>query len=209
MNAIPIRSLVYTALCSALFIVFSALQLKLAFSPVPITFQTMAVIFIGMLLKPRAAFLSVAIVIVLGLLGLPVFGGKSGIAHILGPTGGFILYFPFGAMLISFCVDKLEARFARSSIQKHIAYLLVFLLFSSWLAYVVGVPWFMAVLDNMTVLKALGLACYPYLPGDAVKAIVAAAVFIALHKPVMQLRSQQQTRKSNSSKGSASALHTN
>lgn len=202
MKAIPIRTLVYTALCSAIFIVFSAIQLKFAFSPVPITLQTMAVIIAGMLLKPRAAFLSIAIVVVLGLLGLPVFGGKSGIAHIMGPTGGFILYFPFGAMLISLCIQALEAKLPQRSLKKHAMYLLVFLALSSWLAYVVGVPWFMASLGNVSLAKALALACYPYVTGDVLKSVLALLIFFALHKPIMQLRGQQA-----SSRKPASELH--
>lgn len=191
MKAVPIRSLVYIALCSAVFIVFSAIQLKMAFSPVPITLQTMAVIIAGMLLKPRDAFISIVIVIVLGIFGLPVFGGKSGLAHIFGPTGGFIIYFPFGAMLISLWINASTAKVARLTVKKIVSFLVAFLLFSSWLAYAVGVPWFMAVLDNMTLAKALALACYPYLLGDVLKSIIALAVFIALYKPIMKLRSQQ------------------
>lgn len=204
MNAIPIRSLVYTALCSALFIVLSILQLKLAFSPVPITFQTLAVIFVGLLLKPRYAFLSVAIYIVLGLLGLPVFGGKSGLAHLLGPTGGFILYFPFGAMLISMCTNAIEAKLPQASMKKHGLYLLLLLTFSSWLSYFIGVPWFYYAMDgNMTIMKILGLACFPFLPGDAVKSVVGLLVLIALHKPIMRLRGQQQVS------GSANSISAN
>jgi len=191
MRAVPIRSLVYIALCSAVFIVFTAIQLKMAFSPVPITLQTMAVIIAGMLLKPRDAFISITIVIILGLFGLPVFAGKSGLSHVLGPTGGFILYFPFGAMLISLWINASIKKGTRLTVQKVISLLVAFLLFSSWLAYVVGVPWFMAVLDDMTLAKALGLACYPFLLGDALKSVVALAVFIALYKPIMKLRSQQ------------------
>ena len=200
MNAIPIRSLVYTALGSALFIVFSALQLKLAYSPVPITFQTLAIIFIGILLKPRAAFFSVAIVIILGLLGLPVFGGKSGLAHLLGPTGGFIIYFAFGAMLISCAVSFIEAKFKANLLIKYALYLFVFLLLSSWLAYVVGVPWFMISLGNTyTLTEAIALACTPYLTGDVIKAVVGFLIFIALHKQFMNIRNQQGRRASSSS----------
>jgi len=192
MNAVSIRSLVYIALCSAVFIVFSAIQLKMAFSPVPITLQTMALIIAGMLLKPRAAFVSVAIVLVLGLFGLPVFGGKSGLTHILGPTGGFLLYFPFGAMLVSVCIEALEKRTSGLTVKKIISLLVIFLLFSSWLAYVVGVPWFMYNL-KMSLGESLGLACYPYLLGDAIKAVVSVAIFAALYKPIMKLRGQQHT----------------
>lgn len=200
MNAIPIRSLVYTALGSALFIVFSALQLKLAFSPVPITFQTLAIIFIGILLKPRAAFFSVVIVILLGLCGLPVFGGKSGLAHLLGPTGGFIFYFALGAMLISCAVSLIEAKFAKSSLIKNIIYLFVFLLLSSWLAYVFGVPWFIVALDNTyTLTEAIATACTPFLAGDAIKAVVGLIIFIALHKQFMTIRNQQGNKATSSS----------
>lgn len=190
MKAVPIRSLVYIALCSAVFIVFSAIQLKLSFSPVPITLQTLAVIIAGMLLKPRDAFISVVIVVILGVLGLPVFGGKSGLSHLLGPTGGFLIYFPFGALLISLGINAIVGKGATLTAKKLISLLILFLLCSSWLAYAAGVPWFMAVLD-MSLAKSLALACYPYLIGDTLKAVVALVLFIALYKPIMKLRNQQ------------------
>ncbi len=192
MNNASIRSLVYVALFSALFIVFSALQLKLAISPVPITLQTLAVILSGMFLKPRSAFLSIFIVILLGLIGLPVFGGKSGLAHILGPTGGFILYFPFGAAIISYLTSwafKHEALQANKAL-KTIFFLVIFIVFSSVMAYIVGVPWFMSVLD-VSVQKALTLACYPYLIGDTLKAIVGLIILLVLSPTIAKIRTAQ------------------
>jgi len=187
-----IRSLVYIALFSALFIVFSALQLKLAISPVPITLQTLAVILSGMFLKPRNAFISVVIVIVLGLIGLPVFGGKSGLAHLLGPTGGFLIYFPIGALIISYITNWAAKNTALQTNKalKAIFFLLIYFVFSSIMAYIVGVPWFMQVLD-VGLQKALSLACYPYIIGDIIKSIVAVIIMLVLTPTIIKIRSVQ------------------
>lgn len=192
MKAISIRSLVYIALFSALFIVFSAVSIKLSYSPVPFTLQTLAVILAGIFLKPRNAFLSIIIVIILGLIGLPVFGGKSGLAHILGPTGGFIFSFAIGALLISYLTQYgLSLKFSKFPKLLSILYFLfVFLIFGLVFPYVIGVPWFMMVLD-MGLNKALTLSCYPYLLTDFFKIIVAVLVVTILRKTVTTFRFQQ------------------
>jgi len=85
--------------------------------PVPfiqarITLQTMIVMLAGILLIPMDAFLSVFLYVILGLIGLPVFSGlTSGLPVLVGPTGGFIIAFPFAAFLIS--VFKRQKSYAR------------------------------------------------------------------------------------------------
>jgi biotin transport system substrate-specific component len=68
------------------------------FSPVPMTLQPLAVLAVGGLLGPAAGVSALIIYIALGALGLPVFaGGGSGILHLLGPTGGYLIAFPVAA----------------------------------------------------------------------------------------------------------------
>ncbi|MFN4183064.1 MAG: biotin transporter BioY, partial [bacterium] len=66
----------------------------LPFTPVPITGQTFAVLSVGALLGSRRGVLTVAVYLMEGILGLPFFaGGSSGLARLLGPTGGYLIGF--------------------------------------------------------------------------------------------------------------------
>ncbi|HIW34593.1 MAG TPA: biotin transporter BioY [Candidatus Paenibacillus intestinavium] len=192
MKVVSMRSLVYIALFSALFIVFTTLQIKLSFSPVPITLQTLAFVLAGIFLKPRAAFLSIFIVIILGAIGLPVFAGKSGLAYIFGPTGGFIFYFPVGALIISYLTQLgMNFNFNKQTKLLSITYFAtVFIVFGLVMSYVIGIPWFMAVLD-MSFTKALTLACYPYLLFDFIKMAIAVAIVMTMKKGIQHMRLQQ------------------
>ena len=76
-------------------------EIHLWFTPVPVTLQVLVVLLIGLSLTPRQSFLALAEYIAAGIVGLPVFsGGGSGIAWLLGPTGGYIWGFLFAAPLV-------------------------------------------------------------------------------------------------------------
>jgi len=80
---------------------------RLPFSPVPVTAQTFAVLLIGVLLGTKKAGASLVLYLSEGLSGLPVFaGGKSGIATLLGPTGGYLIGFLVAAMVIGYFAEK-------------------------------------------------------------------------------------------------------
>ncbi|URN93506.1 MAG: biotin transporter BioY [Candidatus Pristimantibacillus lignocellulolyticus] len=186
------HSLIYTPLFSALFIIFTLTQIKLPFSPVPFTLQTLGVILAGVYLKPQAAFISIFIVIILALIGLPVFGGESGLTYILGSTGGFIFYFPFGALIISHLTHfVLNFDSNKPSKLRLVTYFsVVFTLFGLVMPYIFGIPWFINVLD-VSFVTAMKMACYPYLIFDFVKIIIAVAVLITMKKTVLFIRLQQ------------------
>ncbi|HEY8363942.1 MAG TPA: biotin transporter BioY, partial [Haloplasmataceae bacterium] len=99
-----INRLTRISLFTALMIVFTVIIPPI---PVPIininvTLQTFIVMLAGLLLKPIDAFISILLYVLIGALGFPVFSGyKSGLGVILGPTGGFIIAFPFVSLLIS------------------------------------------------------------------------------------------------------------
>src|SRR5919112_5150388 len=67
-------------------------------SPVPMTLQPLAVLVVGGLLGAPAGVSALVLYIGLGALGLPVFAaGGSGLPHLIGPTGGYLLAFPVAA----------------------------------------------------------------------------------------------------------------
>ena len=79
----------------------SQVSIPLPFTPVPITLQPMVVVLAGLWLGPVAAATSMALFIVAGVMGLPVFQpfGAPGMARLLGPTGGYLLAYPVAAAL--------------------------------------------------------------------------------------------------------------
>lgn len=195
-----IRSLVFIALFAALFIVMSAVTIKLGGSFLPFTLQTLAVAITGLFLKPRDAFLSILIVIVLTAIGLPLFSGQGGIATLTGPTAGFIFAFPFCALLVSIAVGAL-LRFRGSKQNKVIAFILFFIifeLFSSLCAYISGVPWLMHV-TGYSLPKALVAWFYPFLIGDALKSVVATILAISLTPYIVYIRASTANSETNES----------
>jgi biotin transport system substrate-specific component len=87
-------------------------QLEIPHQPVPYTFQTLVVLLAGAILGPRNGFLSMAMYVVLGTVGLPVFsGGGFGLIRIAGPTGGYLLAFPIAAYVVGYVLSRREGFF--------------------------------------------------------------------------------------------------
>ena len=80
------------ALLAALLCVSSYISIRLPFSAVPITAQTLVINIAALLLKPKKAGITIAVWILLGIAGLPVFsGGTGGFGVLAGSTGGYII----------------------------------------------------------------------------------------------------------------------
>ena len=94
-----IRMLVFTALFAALIVVFAQLQIPMP-GLVPISLATFGVMMCGLVLGWRWGALAVAVYILLGAVGVPVFAGfKGGVSALLGPTGGYIIgSLPYAAL---------------------------------------------------------------------------------------------------------------
>lgn len=171
------KGIVFMAAFSALFVLSSYLNIHLGFSPVPISTENLVVMLAGAILGPVYGFGSIALVIALAALGLPIVDGRGGLALLTGPTGGFIWMFPFAAFLIG-----LVSRFVRGSrALTVIAFAVAMELFGSLLLYITGVPW-LAHAANLSFAKAMSAGCYPYLPGDAVKAVLAAFIAVTVRQ---------------------------
>lgn len=136
-------------------------------SPVPIVLQNMFVILTGMLLAPGWAALTVGVYLALGIVGLPVFAGATGgLAHLAGPTGGFLIGFPLAAAAVAGMLRTDENRtVADVGVFRQVVSLVVGFL----VIYVAGVPW-LAFTAGLTAPQALAAGMLPFLPGDIVKA---------------------------------------
>jgi biotin transport system substrate-specific component len=138
-------------------------SISLPFSPVPITGQTFAVLLVGALAGRRLGSLSVMAYLAQGLAGLPVFaGGSSGLARLLGPTGGYLLGFLGAAWLIG--------NLAEHGWTLRLDKTLLAMLLANTLIYLVGLP-YLALFIGVD--KALALGLYPFLIGDLIKILLA------------------------------------
>jgi len=178
-----LRGIVYTALFAALFIAFSWVQIPLGFSPVPVTLQTLAVMLAGGLLGATYGFWSIAIVVLLTAVGLPLLEGRGGLSTVFGPTGGYIWMFPISALLIGFVSDRLFRGSGRLNAWRIAVLAAAIALFGVVFPYVAGVPWLAYKLD-ISFAKAMAAGCYPFIPGDTIKGVAAVAI-IALLRPLL------------------------
>src|ERR1700722_9288536 len=89
---------------SALVGLCAHISLPLPFTPVPLTLQNFAVILIGMVLGPTLGFSAMLLYLAEGAVGMPVFTpqGPAGIAHLLGPSAGYLFSYPLAAAAAGF-----------------------------------------------------------------------------------------------------------
>jgi len=176
------RDLVHVALFAALVAVLGLLPpLALPFIPVPITAQTLGVMLAGSILGARKAFLSLVLFHVLVAAGLPLLaGGNGGLAVYVGPTGGFFVGFLPAAFLIGWLTER---AWTRLSVPLAFA---INVLGGICVLYAVGIPW-LAVAAKLPLAKA-ALGSLAFVPGDCVKAAIAASAAVTLKRawPLIQ-----------------------
>ena len=154
---------------SALVAVCAHISVPLFFTPVPMTLQPFAVLMLGLLLDPAAAFAALALYLVEGAAGLPVFTpqGPGGMLQLMGPTGGYLMSYPFVAALVSFVYRAVRGRrFPAGLIAAAAGDILILACGALW----------MAVVLHQHFSAVLSLSVVPFLPGDALKVCAAAGI---------------------------------
>ncbi|MDD5252524.1 MAG: biotin transporter BioY [Candidatus Omnitrophota bacterium] len=166
-------------LAVAVFIAFTALsafvRIPLPFTPVPLTLQTLFVLFSGALLGRRLGVFTQIGYLLLGLTGLQVFTGfGSGSLYLLGPTGGYIV----GFVLASFFAGSLFSETRHNWMNTFLKFLCAdfIILFS-------GMLWLKLSL-SCSFSQAFLLGFLPFVPGDLLKVVLATAVFKRIHSRI-------------------------
>lgn len=161
---------------SALVAVCSHIALPLWFTPVPLTLQPFAVLLLGMLMGPRLAAATLAAYLLEGAAGLPVFAPGfalgAGMAHLMGPTGGYLMSYPAAAALVSWLRTRLNRGFAGAALSAAAGDAVILLCGFLWLAM-----WTHTALGS-----AFALAVLPFLPGEALKVAAAAGISRGLNR---------------------------
>jgi biotin transport system substrate-specific component len=161
--AIVISASLFVALCARV-------TVPLPFTPVPLTLQNFGVLAVGLLLGSRRGFAALALYLLEGALGLPVFSPSVslgvGIARIIGPTGGFLMAYPLVAFVAGWIYEKTSRRFGWAALAAAAAEVVLFtgglsrlavLTHSVSLAIRYGLYWFVFA-ELLKVMMAAGVA---------------------------------------------------
>lgn len=164
--AIVIAASLFVALCARV-------TVPLPFTPVPLTLQNFGVLAVGLVLGSRRGFAALSLYLIEGACGLPVFSPAllgSGITHLLGPTGGFLMAYPLVAFVAGWIYEqrseKSSRRFAWAAVSASAGELVLFDGGLSWLAVLThsvslairyGLYWFIFA-EIIKVLMAAGVA---------------------------------------------------
>ncbi len=140
--------------------------MPLPFTPVPLTLANFGVLLVGLTLGSRRGFAALTLYLAAGAMGAPVFAPSalSGIAQLLGPTGGYLISYPFVAFLAGWIAEggpKTFTRYAVASVAGEI------------LLFVSGVSWIMVLL-HAPLARAANFGLYPFIFAEVIKVLAAA-----------------------------------
>src|SRR6202140_578565 len=165
--AIVISASLFVAVCARV-------TVPLPFTPVPLTLQNFGVLAVGLLLGSRRGFAALAFYLVEGAFGLPVFSPAilgSGITHLTGATGGFLMAYPLVAFVAGYIYEHTSRRFAWAAVSAVAAELVLFAGGLSWLAVL-----------THSISLALRYGLYWFVFAEVIKVLMAAAVSTRWHR---------------------------
>ena len=170
-----IRMMVFASLLAAL--MTAGAYISIPVGPVPIVLQNMFVFLAGLLLGCRWGLASVGVYLLAGACGLPVFaGGMGGIGRIVGPTGGYLIGYLPAVFIIGYISARGAARISFDIAAMICGTIILYACGVTWLKTLTGMPWS----------KALTVGMYPFLVGDALKIVAAAAIAKAI-RPIIRV----------------------
>lgn len=163
------------------FAVLTALasKIKIEIGLVPITMQTLTVLFSGALLGSKKGALSQIIYLFFGLAGFPWFARGGGIGYILSPTFGYIIGFVFAAYFVGWLSEKGWDRNLKTAI--------LAILLGNVVLYIPGLFWLARFVGFE---KVLALGFYPFILGDLLKILLAGALLPLGWKVIKAIKSE-------------------
>jgi biotin transport system substrate-specific component len=138
-------------------------------TPVPLTVQNLGVLLVGLLLGSRHGFAALMLYLAEGVVGLPVFSvssvGLHGLAQLFGPTGGFLMAYPFVAFLAGYIFERGTKNFVRAAVAGFLAEILLF---------AGGLTWLYVYTHSLA--KAAYFGLYWFIFAEVIKVMFAAAI---------------------------------
>ena len=182
------KDLAIIPIFAAITAVLAQIAIPLPFTAIPISFGLVAVYISGILLTPKQAVYSQICYLLLGAVGLPVFGNfQGGLAAIVGPTGGYLMVYPLCVWIVSMALNSQKARQTERSQGQAMIRAGVAMLIAHTILYLGGTIWLSFMTKN-TFVASLGLAVIPFIPLDVVKIIFCILVVVPFRKQLMKAR---------------------
>lgn len=171
-----VLDLAYIAVFAALIIVLAFVSIPVGAAGVPIVLQNAVIILAGLVLGGRRGFLVVALVLGLGLVGLPVSaGGRSTLAALAGPTVGYLVGYLVSAWAAGSLAYRARPRHRGSQVSWFVLAAVVGLavqyLFGSFGLMLRGDLGFTAALASQV----------PFVLPDSAKMVVMVIIALAIH----------------------------
>jgi len=113
-------------------------RIAIPIPPVPVTLQTLVLLTFSMAVGSRLAFLTFALYIFEGIIGIPVFAKPpfSGFYYLLGPSGGYLLGMLIGSYFVGYLAEKnYDKNFIKSLITIFIGTIIIFIPGLIWLGF--------------------------------------------------------------------------
>ena len=153
-------------------IVALSAQVSIPIQPVPFTGQTFGVLLVGGALGFRRGGISLALYVLLGAVGLPLFAHAASGAHVvLGATGGYLIGFMLAGAIVG--------RFAELGWDRHLGGAIGMMTIGSLAIYAVGLPW-LGIVGGYSLQDTIAYGLTPFLAWDIAKLVVAATLFPAV-----------------------------
>jgi biotin transport system substrate-specific component len=168
--------LVLTALFAAL--ISAGAFISVPIGPVPFVLQNFFTLLAGLVLGPFLGTTAVALFIIAGAIGVPVFsnnGSPMGIARLIGPTGGY-----YAGYLLSALAAGLIIGVPKQGQKIKVWRMGLAAVAGMYIVYIPGLIRLKFFLDTWP--KTLAAGLYPFIIGDAIKTIMAALITPRLRK---------------------------
>ncbi len=157
------KNMAVTAVMTAVICV--AAPVSIPVGPIPVSLATLVIFIAVYILGMKKALAAVALYLIIGLAGVPVFSGFSaGPAKLLGPTGGYLIgYIPMVA-IAGLVIDRHWKDRFKSGAAMAAATVVLYAIGTAWLAYSADMP----------IEAALAAGVLPFIPLDLVKIVISA-----------------------------------
>lgn len=142
----------------------SWIAIYVPFSPIPFCFTVTFLLYLSAIMGSRRASLMAVSYLVQGLMGYPVFAsGNATILTLLGPTGGYLLAYPFAAYTTGFLFERSRDRTPLQLLKSMaVGNLIIYCGGFIWLSHLIGAK------------KAFLAGVVPFILGDTLKMLLLA-----------------------------------
>lgn len=157
-------------------ILAASARIQVPFYPVPVTMQTLAVMVIAMAYGSKLGTATLFTYLFAGFIGAPVFAGGAGFAYMAGPTGGYLAGFLLAGVVLGALADRGWTRnWQTTAAAMLVGTSIIYLLGIAWLSQLIGLD------------KAITFGLVPFIYGDILKLVIAAASVPFMWKLVAKL----------------------